>query len=114
MSADDIDILASTRRRAITAKVLRQQYGARYTELGDHIRAAAAVLLALDEDINEREITGGLREAEPTGPSVEQQIRIIALQAVQSQISLRSAGVDTVLSNAEQVAAYIRDGKVGE
>lgn len=115
---DDIDIIAGTRRRAVVAKVLRQQYGGRYTELSDHIRGAAAVLLALDEDDGEREITGQLHEAEATMPSVEQQIRMAAVQALLNCVhdlgDELDEGLVSLFEAGEKVAAYIRDGKVGE
>ena len=119
---DDIDATAGTRRRAIAAKVLRQEYDTLGMRLPDHIRAAAAVLLALDEDDSEREFTevteftGELMTGEAL--SVDQQIRMAAITAV-TQVADPRDGllddmVDRVLANAEKVTVYMRDGKVGE
>ena len=117
---DDIDATAGTRRRAIVAKVLRHQYDTLGMRLPDHIRAAAAVLLALNEDDSEREITevteftGELMTGEAL--SVDQQIRMAAITAV-TQVADPRDGllddmVDRVLANAEKVTVYMRDGKV--
>jgi len=117
---DDIDATAGTRRRAIAAKVLRQEYDTLGMRLPDHIRAAAAVLLALNEDDSEREITevteftGELMTGEAL--SVDQQIRMAAITAV-TQVADPRDGllddmIDRVLANAEKVTVYMRDGKV--
>jgi len=118
---DDIDATAGTRRRAIVAKVLRHQYDTLGMRLPDHIRAAAAVLLALNEDDSEKEfteVTEFAGEMAMTGEalSVDQQIRMAAITAV-TQVADPRDGllddmVDRVLANAEKVTVYMRDGKV--
>lgn len=63
MTADDIDILAATDRQRVVAKVLREEFATDYSAR-TCVNVAQAVLLALDEDDNERKITGQLHEAE--------------------------------------------------
>lgn len=103
----DIDALYGTPRRRAVAKALRPL-------LLDHdarglLILAEAALLAVDEDINEREITG----PQQAGPTADQHIRMVALQTVQAQITFRTVELDVLLARAEQVAAYIRDGQAG-
>lgn len=114
--ADDIETYAGTRHRAIVAKVLRDHYPARNHDLNHHIRAAAAILLALDEDTNDREIRGELDKDYANGVAVA--ARADAVAAL-SRVVCRAPGpeamdraVDRILANAERIAAYIRDGQV--
>lgn len=104
MSTDDIDIIAGTRRRAIVTKVLRDRYNIDIP-LGNHVAAAKAVLLALDEDDSEREITGA---------ETDQLVRMAAAQAVSLCRDAEELTVNEYLAAVDRVAAYIRDGKVGE
>ena len=107
---DDIDALYGTPRRRVVAKALRPHLP------GESARGllglAAAALFAVDEDINEREING---EAETKGrPVVDGYVRLAAVQAVSLCRDAEELTVNEFLAAVERVAAYIRDGKVGE
>ena len=114
MSMDaEIDALYGTPRRRAVAKALAPRLP------GESARGllvlAQAALLAVDEDINEQELTGQLVGG--TALTVGQQIRMAAVAAV-AQVADPHDGtlsqmVEDTLDYAECIAAYIRDGKVG-
>lgn len=121
--------LATTDRQRVVAKALLRRYPG--GDAHEFVRDAAAVLLALDEDDNERAITGQPAGAQfthqwagqpiLTTPSAEQQVRMDAARitlGLFQKLDTADLGegeiVEAFLVQAPKVAAYIRDGKVGE
>lgn len=100
----DIDAQYGTPRRRLVAKALRSRLPGESAH--GLLGLAETALLAVDEDINEQEITGVERAARADAIMALARLYTGTL-APQSPLD-----VDGLLEVADQLAAYIRDGQV--